>query len=152
MAQTSSHSNGTWTAYPSLLASLPREEHRHALEEAACAHYCGRYTDAHSIFDSRLPESSTSPILALQRADLMTSQGLEHDRIKLLQSALEMVRASKENPRSIRLLMELMLADAQFWAFGEMSPAVDLLPSVRALLRASGLGNLSDVEVRRLLT
>lgn len=147
MAQMLSQSRATWTAYPSLLPSLPQEEQRAALEEASFAQYCGRYGDAQSIFDSRLPESSTMPVLALQRADMLTTQGCEHERIDLLQAALAVVSTTETALRPIRLLMEMMLADAQFWALGEMDFAVSLLPSVRNLLRTSGINNLSDIEV-----
>jgi hypothetical protein len=137
----------TWTPYPSLLATLPLEEHRRAFENAARAHSCGRYQDGQTIFDSDLPESSTIPILALQRADMLTTQGHEKERIKLLQAALEVTSTTES---SIRLLMELMLADARFWALGEMQPAIDLIPKVRKLLRSSGMENLSDVYVSSL--
>lgn len=147
MAQTLSQSRATWTAYPSLLPSLLQEEQQAALEEAAFAQYCGRYGDAHSIFNSRLPESSTMPILALQRADMLTTQGYEHERIDLLQAALNVLSKAETALRPIRLLMEMMLADAQFWALGEMRPALSLLPAVRNLLRTSGMEKLSDIEV-----
>ena len=147
MAQTLSQSLGTWTVFPSLLPTLLQEEQRAALEEAAFAQACGRYRDAHSVFDSRLPKSSTLPILALQRADMLSAQGCEHERSTLLQAALQVVSTTETALSPVRLLMEMMLADAQFWAFGEMDPAVGLLPSVRDLLRTSGMENLSDVEV-----
>ena len=146
MASTLSRYRATWTAYPSLLSSLPQEQ-RVALEEAASAHYCGRYAEAHSIFHSRLPPSSSIPILALQRADMLTSQGCEHERIDLLQAALAAVSMTEPELEPVRLLMEMMLADALYWAYGEMNPAIDLLPVVRKLLRRSGIENLSDIEV-----
>jgi hypothetical protein len=147
MAEPSMEPIGTWTAYPSLLSSLPEHVQRVALEDAACAHYCGRYQDAEAIFDSRLPKSQTKPILALQRADMLTSQGREHDRISLLKLALQDPAVNREELKSIQLLLKFMLADAEFWAFGQTEAAVDLLPTVRTHIRSRGIKNLSDVEV-----
>lgn len=146
MAESSAQLVGTWTAYPSLLPSLPPEE-RVALEDAACAHYCGRYQEASVIFDSRLPESHTKPLLALQRADMLAAQGLEHDRIKLLKQTLDTLPDKEVALAPVRLLFTFMLADAEFWAFGKMKDVVSLLPAVRKHLGSCGIDHLSDVEV-----
>ncbi len=69
------YASNTWTAYPSLLASLPLEKERTLLEDAARAHYCGRYEDADEIFKDQLPDTKTFAVLTLQRADMLTSQG-----------------------------------------------------------------------------
>jgi hypothetical protein len=151
MAEPSTEPTGTWTAYPSLLSSLPEVAQRAALEDAACAHYCGRYQDAEAVFDSKLPESHTKPILALQRADMLTSQGREHERISQLKLALQDPAVNEEELKSVQLLLKFMLADAEFWAFGQTKAAVDLLPTVRTHIRSRGINNLSDVEVIPLL-
>ena len=137
----------TWTAFPSLLTTLESDEGRVALEEAACAHYCGRYEDAAAIFDSTLPASSALPILTLQRADMLTMQGKEHERIKLLNEALHSAEARSDVTNSSRLLMRFMLADALFWAFGIMRNAVDLLPQIRRHLQERRMECLSDIDV-----
>lgn len=147
MAQAPAQSRSTWTNYPSLLSSLTKDKHRIALEGAALAQQCGRYDDANAIFHDQLPEASTIPILTLQRADGLTMQGCCHERIFLLEAALETVSSKDPTSISVRMLMALMLADAQYWAVGEMDPALKILPRVRAHLRKSGVENLSDVEV-----
>jgi hypothetical protein len=147
MAEASLEPTSTWTAYPSLLSSLPEDAQRAALEDAACAHYCGRYQDAEVIFDSKLPKSHTKPILALQRADMLTSQGREHERISLLKLALQDPAVNEEEHKSVQLLLKFMLADARLWAFGQTEAAVDLLPTVRTYIRSRGINNLSDVDV-----
>lgn len=149
----------TWTAYPSLLSNLISEAERDALERAAAAQYCGRYRDAKSIFDSQLSASHTLPILTLQRADMLTAQGCEHERMHLLEKALK--RPDLEHhPASVRLLMQLMLADAQFWARGKISMSngphstpdvVELLRHTRKALEeqvnGAGIQSLSDIDV-----
>ena len=146
MAESPGQFVGTWTAYPSLLASLPPEE-RAALEDAASAHYCGRYQEASTIFDSRLPKSHTKPLLALQRADMLTAQGREHDRIHMLKQALDMLPDQEVALAPVRLLFTFMLANAECWASGKMKDAVSLLPAVRRHLASCGIDHLSDVEV-----
>lgn len=147
MAPTPAESRASWTNYPSLLGSLTKDKHRHALEGAALAQQCGRYDDANAIFHDQLPEASTIPILTLQRADGLTMQGCCHERIFLLEAALETVSPKDAASASIRMLMALMLADAQYWALGEMDPALSILPRVRSQLRKTGVDNLSDIEV-----
>ncbi|KAL9085820.1 MAG: hypothetical protein Q9159_004485 [Coniocarpon cinnabarinum] len=138
----------TWTAYPSLLSSLSTDEQRLALERAAAALYCGRLHDAESIFDSELPSFATQPIVALQRADMLNMHGMEHERIKLLETTLAAAEGENNNDNNIDLLLQFMLADAKFWAFGIMQEALDLLPRIRQALRKRGLSNLCDVEIR----
>jgi len=137
----------TWTAYPSLISSLSDDSHRAALEEAACAHYCGRYRDAEAIFDSKLYELKLKPIVVLQRADMLTSQGLEHERISLLKLALQGLSTDEEDYESVQLLLNFMLADAELWAFGQTEAVMKLLPTLRSYLRSRGVQSLSDVEV-----
>jgi hypothetical protein len=138
MAEPSIDSNGTWTAYPSLLSSLPETAQRTALEDAACAHYCGRYQDAEAIFDLNL---------ALQRADMLTTQGREHERISLLKLVLGEPAVNTAELKSVQLLLKVMLADAEFWAFGQTEDMVNLLRTVRTFVRSRGINRLSDVEV-----
>jgi hypothetical protein len=47
----------------------------------------------------------------------------------------------------VQLLLKLMLADAEFWAFGQTDDMVDLLRAVRTFVRSRGINSLSDVEV-----
>lgn len=138
---------GTWTAYPSLLLSPPEDVQRVALEDAACAHYSGRYQDAEAIFTSKLPASHTEPILALQRADMFTTQGREHECIGLLKLALQDPAVNEEQLKSMQLLLRFMLADAELWALGQIEAVVDLLPTIRRHIRSRDIKNLLDVEV-----
>lgn len=147
MANPHQPSTGTWTAYPSLLSELESEEHRNALEEAACAHYCGRYSDAEEIFKNQLPESHTKPILALQHADMYTKQGLEHERIRLLQLALKSAGSDAALDASVKLLMRFMIEDAEMYVHGKLEGVKDLLVEARTHLRPIAIANLSDVQV-----
>jgi hypothetical protein len=138
----------TWTIYPSLLASLKSQKQRDYLERAACAHLCGRFTESTSIFDSDLPPSHLVPILTLQKADMLTTQGLEHDRIKLLQQAL--AHGSKQDVSTPEhKLIELMLADAEYWAYGKLKNALDKARGIKKWLKNSTIKDLSDIAVCR---
>lgn len=132
----------TWSAYPSLLGSVEEEDHRDAFEKASCAHFCGRFVDATAIFDTQLPASHTIPLLALQKADMLTTQGLEHERIELLQRALHNAEKTSLSDPEVRLL-KLMLADAEYWAFGKLNNAFLQAQSVQKWLRARQFNNLS---------
>ena len=136
----------TWTAYPSLLGSLDKKEHHDVFEEAACAHYCGRFGDAVAIFDSRLPANHTIPVLTFQMADMLTTQGLEPERIDLLQRALFNADRTSVSTAEVALL-KLMLADAEYWAVGKLNNAFLQAQSVQKWLRSRQLNNLSDIEV-----
>lgn len=137
---------GTWTAYPSLLNELGSEAHQNALENAACAHYCGRYDEAEIIFEHQLPKSDTKLILTLQRADMYRSQSLEQRRARLLQSFLGVIEKDKSTEESVKLLIRLMLADSELWTHGRLNGVVECISRVRAYLRPRGIENLSDVD------
>jgi hypothetical protein len=51
----------------------------------------------------------------------------------------------------VQLLLKLMLADAEFWAFGQTEDVLHLLPTVRMFVRSRGINSLSDVEVIQFL-
>jgi len=142
-----SSDKATWTVYPSLLSSLETEKWQLEFEAACCALYSGRFADAVAIFDSKLPKSYSKPILALQRADMLTNQGLEHDRIKLIQAALADLSETLPELSSVRLLMQFMLADAEFWAYGRIEPVLNMIHTVKERLSLRDIGDLSDVEV-----
>ncbi|KAK5995191.1 hypothetical protein PT974_03588 [Cladobotryum mycophilum] len=142
--------NGSWTAFPSLLPSLSTSQ-QEALEDAACAHYCGRYHDADVIFESRLPPSHTIPILALQHADMLSSSGREHQRIEVLENTLMTLSFEDEAEYScLEMLLKMMLAEAKFFAFGHAPQEENarLLRSLRVQLRGRSLESLSDLEIR----
>lgn len=134
----------SWTIFPSLLTTLETDAHREALEAAVCAHHCGRFDDAASIFDSRLPESHTIPILTLERSDLLTVQGLEHERVELLRKALQHLPYENHGERT---LTELLLADAELWAFGALREAFAKALGARRWLSGRSRDKLSDIEV-----
>ncbi len=132
-----------------MLSSLNPEEQT-ALEEAACAHYCGRYQDCDAIFASKLPPSPEKAIIALQRADMLTSQGLEQERVTLIKRTLASFPQEDEgaeNLQAVRFLLEFMLIDAEYWAFGNLEAAAKFLPLVRNRLDLVTIENLSDTEV-----
>ena len=147
MSHIRAESHATWTAFPSLLGGLQEAEHRQALEDAAQAHYCGRYHDAEAIFASRLPQSHTVPVTTLQRADMLTTQGCESDRVELLRAALTASETTPPLPANVRLLMNFMLADAEFWTYGRMDDVVALLPTIRAHVEECKIEHMTDIEV-----
>jgi hypothetical protein len=138
-----------WTLYPPLLSILETEQERNDLEEAAMAHQCGRFTDAKALFDHNLPTSSSIPMLAMQHADLLTTQGVERERIKLLEATLHNHELTNNGvATNERLLLELMLLDAYYWADGKMEGLLGKARQVRERLSQVDISNLSDLEVR----
>ena len=134
--------------YPPLLSILKTEKERDHLEEAAMAHQCGRFADANALYEHNLPTSSSIPMLAMEHADMLTTQGLERDRIKLLAATLnnhELTNNGVETNE--RLLLELMLLDAYFWAYGKMEGLLDKARQVREQVSQAEIKNLSDIEV-----
>ena len=146
MAHQPAQVGGTWTPYPALISTLPKSDQQSPLEEAACAHYCGRYADATSIFNNRLPPSHSSLLLALQRADMLTTQGCEPERVTLLKDTIASTGGTISG--SERLLLELMLADAEYWTRGKTKPLARCISIVHHSLHEKDLQSLSDVEVR----
>ena len=137
-----------WALYPSLLSILETEKERNHLEEAAMAHQCGRYSDANALYEHNLPASSSIPMLAMEHADMLTTQGLERDRIRLLEATLNNHEVTNDGVTSNeRLLLELMLLDAYFWAYGKMEGLLDKARRVRDIVSQVDVNNLSDLEV-----
>ena len=139
----------SWLAFPSLLSSVSSAE-RKALEEAACAAQCGRYQDADFMFDSKLPSPNTSLVLALQRADTLSASGRVHQQIEVLEAMLAVLSLDDliDHP-CLEMLLQLHLAEAKFYARGELSDEelYTLLREFRMLLRGRTLESLSDLEV-----
>jgi hypothetical protein len=135
----------TWTAYPSLLASFPVER-RVFLEAAAEARTCGRPTEAHKTFKDSLPEPRSNALLALEYADLLTDQGLEGDRATFLEEAIHVLELPEGSNK--RRLLDLMLADAQFWAHGSLRNAVQVARDSRSWLGGDHTKPLDDLRVR----
>ena len=137
-----------WSLFPSLLSILKTDKERNHLEEAAMAHQCGRFTDANALYEHNLPMSSSIPMLAMEHADMLTTQGLERDRIKLLEATLNNPELMNNGVASNeRLLLELMLSDAYFWAYGKMEGLLDKARQVRDHVSQVDINNLSDLEV-----
>ena len=137
-----------WTLYPALLSIMKTEKERNHLEEAAMAYRCGRFADAKAIFDYSLPPSSSIPMLAMEHADMLTTQGVERERIKLLEATLHNHELTNYGTATDeRLLLELMLLDAYYWAYGKMGGFLDKARQVRQRLSQTHIYNLSDLEV-----
>jgi hypothetical protein len=134
----------TWTAYTSLLDTLPTERHN-ALEAVAQARQCGRYNVAHEIFKSSLLDPNSLPLLTFEYADLLTDQGLEGDRIAFLEEAVRHLKLADES--SERRLLDLMIADAQLWAYGSLRNAVEAARRIRSRLGGDPTEYLSDLHV-----
>jgi hypothetical protein len=115
------------------------------LEEAACAHYCGRYNDANAVFATRLPSAQSNIVICLQRADMLTHQSIQLERIQLLEQAIENLRPNCN--LSEHLMLRFMLADVKLWAFGQPQPLAEMLTEVRNHVGTVEIQNLSDVEV-----
>lgn len=142
---------GTWTAYPSLLSSLTHEQ-QVSLERAASAHYCGRYHEADDIFASDLGTLHTIPIVALQHADMLTASGRERERVDIIRAAQASLDPQAEDSASLSLLLELMLAEAEYFANGLLPETSQhaqpwLLRRVRSLFWDGGVEGLSDLQV-----
>ena len=129
-----------WTRYPPLLSILKTEKERYHLEEAAMAYQCGRFVDAKALFDIDLPPSSSIPMLAMEHADMLTTQGVERERIKLLEATLH-------NHKIEHLLLELMLLDTIYWAYRKMEGLLDKAREIRTWVSQVNIKDLSDLEV-----
>ena len=138
----------SWTVYPALLSILKTEKERQHLEEAAMAHQCGRFADAQALFDYSLPTSSSIPMLAMEHADMLTTQGAERERIKALESTLNNCKLTNYGVATDqRLLLELMLLDAYYWAYGKMGGFLDKARQVRQRVAQINIHALGDLEV-----
>lgn len=109
---------------------------------------CGRYRDARAIFEQQLPRSSSIPMLAMQHADILTNQGVEQERVEFLKATLDIIDMAQESEASTeRLLLELMLLDASFWAYGKMDGLLNKARQIRERIAQVNLDNLNDTEV-----
>ena len=137
-----------WTLYSPLLSILKTEVERNYLEEAVMAYRCGRFADAKEIFNQKLPLSSSIPMLAMEYADLLTTQGLERERIKTLEAALESHELTNDRGTVMEhLLLELMQLDAHYWAYGRMAGLLSKARQISELVSQVNIDHLSDVEV-----
>ena len=137
-----------WTLYSPLLSILKTEKECNHLEEAAMARQCGRFADAKALFDHNLPTSSSIPMLAMEHADMLTMQGVERERIKLLEATLHNHELTNDGlATNERLLLELMLLDAYYWAYGKMEGLLEKARQVRERVSQVDINNLSDLEV-----
>ena len=137
-----------WTLYPPLLSILKTEKERNHLEEAAMAHQCGKFVDAKALFHNNLPASSSIPMLAMEHADMLTTQGVERERIELLKATLHNLELTNDGvATNERLLLELMLLDAFYWAYGKMEGLLDKARQVSERISQVAINNLSDLEV-----
>lgn len=134
----------TWSAYPSLLNTLPMESWS-SLEAVAEARQCGRHEEGHEIFKSSLPNASSLPILAFEYADLLTDQGLEGERAAFLEEAVRHLHLADES--SEQRLLDLILADSQLWAYGSLRNAVEAARRSRTWLGGDPTDHLSDLRV-----
>ena len=137
-----------WTLYSPLLSILKTEQGRNDLEEATMASQCGRYPDARAIFDHKLPPSSSIPMLAMQHADILSNQGVEQERLRLLKETLNANIVAQSSEASMeRLLLELMLLDASYWAHGRMDGLLDKARRIRECIAQVNVDCLDDIEV-----
>jgi hypothetical protein len=60
----------TWTAYPSLLETVPTEK-QSFLEAIGEARQCGRHNEAHKTVKDSLPNPNSLSLLAFEYADLL---------------------------------------------------------------------------------
>ena len=138
-----------WTSYPPLLSMCQTDQERDNLDEAAMAHRCGRFSDAKAIFDRLSIPIHSTPMLTMELADMLTTQGDERERIRLLETTLRTHKAIDDTKTTIeRLLLELMLMDAHFWAGGRMKGLLTKCRQIAAQLSHIGYTNLDYVEVR----
>ena len=138
----------SWTLYPALFSILRTEKERNHLEEAAMAHQCGRFADARALFDHSLPTSSLIPMLAMEHSDVLTTQGVERERIKILESTLNNLKLTNYGiATNERLLLELMLLDAYYWAYGKTGGLLNKAHQVRQRVCQVNMHNLGDLEV-----
>ena len=137
-----------WSLYPTLLSVLKTDNERNHLEEAAMAWQCGRFADAKALFDHNLPPSFSIPMLAMEHADMLTTQGVERERIKILDAALHDNKHTNNGVTTDeRLLLELMLLDAYYWAYGKMEGLLEKARQVREWVSQVDIKDLSDLEV-----
>jgi hypothetical protein len=134
----------TWTAYASLLETLQTEK-QSSLEAVAEARQCGRHNEAHKTFKNSLPNANSLPLLTFEYADLLTDQGLEGNRAAFLEEAVRHLQLADES--SERRLLDLMLADAQLWAYGSLRNAVEVARGSRSWLGGDPTEYLSDLRV-----
>lgn len=137
-----------WTLYSPLLSILRTEQEYDYLEEAVMASQCGKYLEARAIFDNKLPSSFSIPMLAMQHADVLTNQGLERERLQLLEKTLDSYENEGDGEASMeRLLLELMEFDASYWAYGKMKGLLDKARQVRERVAKVNVDSLGDLEV-----
>ena len=137
-----------WTLYSPLLSTLETEQERDHLEEAVMASQCGKYLDSREIFDHRLPSSVSIPMLAMQYADVLTNQGLERERVHLLRKTLDSYEDLGPGEASTeRLLLELMILDASYWADGKMKGLLKKASQLRTRVAKINVNTLGDLEV-----
>lgn len=138
-------SRATWTAFPSLLTSLSPEEQL-LLEQASEARQCGLHQIARDIFDERFPNKDRKPILIFEYADLLTDQGLEGERASFLHKC--MTNSSLPHDSDEHYLLNLMLADAKMWAFGNLEIAVQTARQSQSWLDVNPKDSISDLQIR----
>ena len=136
----------TWTSFPSLQSTLDDTKNEAALEAAVCAFACGRFAAAAEILRNKLPENHEYAIIALEKANMLNLQGLQDENVRLLKTRLEYLSGKATISGEVTLL-ELLLADAQYWATGTLKDSVDKARAIRDSFKSKDPTQLGDLEV-----
>lgn len=90
-------------------------------------------------------------MLAMQHADMLTTQGVQRERVQLLEATLRSHKAVDDGVATMeRLVLELMFLDASFWAHGKMKGLLDKARQVRKCVCQCDINKLSDLDVSSL--
>ena len=139
-----------WSTFPTLLSLLDTSKVA-ALEDVVCAHHCGRFDEATTIIKETWANPHESPIVAMEYSDMLTTQGLEHERLDLIKATLQHmdIQDATELDRGdeIKELMRLMLADALYWVNGSLSTALTAARHFASWLRSCENFPPTDVQV-----
>ena len=139
-----------WGDYSDLYGTLEPEQIE-ALEEAIHARKLGRFDEARTIYQNRLPPAYLIPVVAIELSSLDGRQGFDIDRSDLLKTALASheIWKGKETGNELRLLT-LLCAESEIRAAGRLKEAVAEARDVKAHLNDQELENYTDIEVSTL--
>jgi hypothetical protein len=136
-----------WGDYTDLYTTLLPEQVR-ILEGAIHLRRLRRFEGAHAIFEQCLPAAHTLPILAIERASLYQSQGLDILGSALLRKTLAWrgIRIAKIVGNEPELL-GILRVKLEVRAYGKLGEAIKHCRKLKMRLKDKPLNSYTDIEV-----
>ena len=137
-----------WGTYSHMYGSLTPEEIV-ILEEAIFARKLGRYRQARQLWDEKLPQSNTVPVLAIEKAELQSRLLRYSDSLDTLEQSLASQVHWRGLPSDEEVkLLTILAAAARIEAHGSLHSALLTARQMQTMFRSKPIRRWSLTEVR----